>query len=39
MKHFIGRAWDNLSKLLTFAKSWIEKFLWKREEYYILLCR
>ena len=38
MKSFIGRAWDNLSKLLTFAKGWIEKFLRKREEYYTVLC-
>jgi len=38
MKSLIAKSWDRLSKLLTFAKSWIEKFLHKRKDYYIVLC-
>ena len=38
MKSIIAKTWDNLSKLLTFAKSWIAKFLLKRKDYYIVLC-
>jgi len=39
MKSLIAKSWNRLSKLLTFAKSWIEKFLHNRKDYYIVLCK
>jgi len=37
MKKVISQAWNKLCKKITFAKSWIEKFL-KGTKYYMELC-
>jgi len=37
MKKVISEAWNNLYKKISFAKSWIEKFL-KGTKYYMELC-
>ncbi len=37
MKRIVADVWDKLSKKISYAKSWIEKFL-KDKQYYLELC-